>query len=346
MRRAIAVVLLLAATAAGCGESSSAPPRPGPGAAARFLDRYVDPDGRVVRRDQGGDTVSEGQAYALLLAAATGDERRFGRVWRWTRAHLQRRDGLLAWHWRDGRVADRQPAADADLDAARALQLAARRFGRPALRRAAGRMAVAVLRRETAAGRLVAGPWARRGRVLNPSYSSPVAERALVTLGHHRRWARVRRHGIATARALVAGGARLPPDWARAGPRGAPARSAAPPGDPGGVPRYGFDAVRLPVRFAESCDPAARRVAAALWPRLRAGDPAILPRELDGRGVVGAVRTPVALAGAAAAAHAAGDAAARDRLLDEAEALDDRHPTYYGAAWIALARTLLARRCG
>jgi len=32
-------------------------------AAESFLDRYVEPDGRVVRLDQGGDTVSEGQAY-------------------------------------------------------------------------------------------------------------------------------------------------------------------------------------------------------------------------------------------------------------------------------------------
>jgi endoglucanase len=64
--------------------------------AERFLSRYVTADGRVVRREQGGDTVSEGQAYAMLLTAASGDRDRFRRVWRWTRAHLQRRDGLLS----------------------------------------------------------------------------------------------------------------------------------------------------------------------------------------------------------------------------------------------------------
>jgi len=345
---ALLAALAVVAVVAGCGAtaSSPAPPRP---AAERFLDRYVDGDGRVVRRDQGGDTVSEGQAYAMLLAAATGDERRFDRVWRWTRVHLQRGDGLLAWHWRDGRVIDRQPAADADLDAARALQTAARRFGRPALRRAAQRMAAAILGRETAGGRLVAGPWARRERVLNPSYWSPVTARALARLGHARQWQWLRRRDIAAARALVDGGRRLPPDWARAGPA-APAgiasvRAAGPPGNPVAPARYGFDAVRLPVRFAESCDPAARRVAASLWPRLRGGDPAILPRELDGRGAPGATRTAVALVGAAAAAHAAGDTAAHDRLLVQAEALDREHQTYFGAAWVALGRTLLARRC-
>ena len=32
---------------------------------------------------------------------------------------------------------------------------------------------------------------------------------------------------------------------------------------------------------------------------------------------------------------------ARDRLLDAAEALDKRAPTYYGAAWVALGRIML-----
>ena len=43
-------------------------------AAQRFLRRYVMPDGRVSRIDQGGDTVGEGQAYGMLMAAAIGDE--------------------------------------------------------------------------------------------------------------------------------------------------------------------------------------------------------------------------------------------------------------------------------
>src|SRR6516225_461890 len=65
-------------------------------AARSFLRQYVDPDGRVVRRDQGNDTVSEGQAYALLLADAAGDQATFARVWSWTRGHLQEPNGLFA----------------------------------------------------------------------------------------------------------------------------------------------------------------------------------------------------------------------------------------------------------
>jgi len=48
---------------------------------------------------------------------------------------------------------------------------------------------------------------------------------------------------------------------------------------------------------------------------------------------------------AAAAAHAAGDQAARDRLLAAAQALDAEQPTYYGSAWVALGGRLLTRRC-
>ena len=53
--------------------------------AARFIQVYVRPDGRVVRLDQGRDTVSEGQAYGLLLAQAAGDQQAFCRMWTWTR---------------------------------------------------------------------------------------------------------------------------------------------------------------------------------------------------------------------------------------------------------------------
>jgi len=39
----------------------------------------VQPNGRTVRRDQGGDTVAAGQAQAMLIATALHDARRIGR---------------------------------------------------------------------------------------------------------------------------------------------------------------------------------------------------------------------------------------------------------------------------
>lgn len=342
-----ALVLSAALVAASCGDEGAASQSArdlAHAAADRFLDRYVAGDGRVVRRDEQGDTVSEGQAYAMLLSAASGDERRFDRVWSWTRSHLQRRDGLLSWLWRDGRVADPQAATDADLDAAHALVLAARRFHRPALRRDGRRIAHAVLTHETASaasGRrvLVAGPWAVKGRVINPSYFAPRAYAELATTGRRVAWRDLRDQAVRATRSLTRA-ARLPPDWARAKPGTRVRAIARPAGGDAEPPRYGFDAVRVPIRMGSACDSASRRLAAGLWPVLER-DSALLPRRLDGTPADSAVRHAVALVGAAGAARAAGEPGAVRRLLDQAAAQDRAAPTYYGAAWVALGRVFL-----
>jgi endo-1,4-beta-D-glucanase Y len=321
--RRVLLALLAVLAIAGCGEEQH----------GGFLDRYVEDDGRVVRHDQGGDTVSEGQAYALLIAVAERDEERFARVWEWTRTHLRRPDGLFAWRWADGRVAGDEPATDADLDIARALLLAADRFDEPRYREAALELKQAIVDGETtwAADRtvLVAGPWARDGLVVvNPSYWSP---KAFQQLGFEKVAESSRQ---LTERMLEAG---LPPDWARVEPYG-----VVPTGPPsGGEPIYSYDAVRLPIRLAESCDPADRELAARMWERLK-DSPGAARRNLDGTPAT-EDEHPAAFAGSAAAAWAAGDRQAADELLDRAAALDEEHPTYYGAAWVELTRAMLER---
>jgi endo-1,4-beta-D-glucanase Y len=317
--------------------------------AAAFLARFVDPNGRVVRRDQGGDTVSEGQAYAMKLALAIGDRKTFRRVWGWTRHHMQRGDGLLSWRWAGGGVADRQPAADADLDAAHALALAAQRFGRRKLAAQARRIGRTLRATETvntpAGGALVAGPWARSEGVVNPSYADPRAFTALARLGDRASWGRLARASTRMV-AATAGRKSLPPDWARASGRDAVASGA--PGKPG-PPTYSWDAVRVPIRFAGACSADRRRIAASLWPRL-SREPGVLPRALRGAPLHGAQKSSAGLAGAAAAAAAAGKSGTARALLDEASSLERDHPTYYGSALVALTRvsvmTHMLGRCG
>lgn len=313
-----------------------------------FFDRYVQGDGRVVRRDQGGDTVSEGQAYALLLAVAEGDRARFDRVWRWTKTNLQRPDGLLSWKWRDGRVIDDSPATDADLDSARALVLAGRRFEVPALTAAGTRIGKAVLEHETTAiGSakrlvLVAGPWARQDGVINPSYVSPCTYEDLDAASGDVRWGRLRDSGYAMVNAFLADD-RLPPDWAQAAGTEGMVRPSGPPDQPGGEPRYGPDASRLAFRLSEACDTRGPALATQLWNRLKDldGGGAALAYGLDGRRLDEG-QNPVGLVAAAAAARAAGDDNQAHRLLAEATDLDRRYPTYYGSAWVALGHTMFA----
>lgn len=321
----------------------------GPLAVARFFDGYVDPHGRVVRHDEGGDTVSEGQAYALLLAAATGDRERFDRVWEWTKENLQREDGLLSWKWAGGQVIDSEPATDADLDAARALVMAGRRFDDPALTEDGNRLASAVLDHETLeiGGELVllAGPWAARDRVVNPSYVSPCTYSLLGEATGDDRWRRLAENGNRLVEAALRDD-RLPPDWARLDAQGN-LNPTGPPPAPEGRPRYGLDAARLGFRLAEDCGGPGPALSARLWHRLERvdGQGAALSYSLEGERLT-PDEHPVGLVGAAAAARAAGDTAASNRLLEQAASLAESHPTYYGTAWWALGEVLLGRSGG
>ena len=314
-------------------------------AADHFLDRYVAADGRVVRIDQGGDTVGEGQAYGMLMAAAIGDRKHFDQIWSWTQHNLQRPDRLLEFLWRDGHVVDPQAASDADLDASRALLVAACRFHQPALRAEAVRIGDAVLSNEVGSFRgqpvLTAGPWAISPKtVLDPSYFSPATYAALEAASRSSRWAALAASSLSIVSELMSGSSRLPPDWAEV--RGDRVVAIGSPSETGARPEFGFDAVRTLVRLAEDPNPAGRRIAARAWPVFASQDPNRLPvqHSLSGR-PIGDTLHPVVLVSAAGAADAAGQLDAREGLLDEAEALDRRSPTYYGAAWVALGRIML-----
>ncbi len=330
--------------------SQSQPVSQGPALAAaeHFLNRYLAADGRVVRIDQGGDTVGEGQAYGMLLAAAIGDSRRFEKIWAWTQSNLRRPDGLLEFLWRDGHVVDPQAATDADLDASRALLLAGCRFHQPALRQQALQIGNAIMKEEVASVQgtpvLTAGPWAISPTVtVNPSYFSPATYAALGAASGDGHWAQLAASSRAITSTLMSGSSRLPPDWAVL--EGGKPVPIGEPSDPQLKPKFSFDAVRTLVRMAEDPDPAGRRIAASAWPVFAAADPTKLPVEhqLSGR-PIGDVLNPVVLVAAAGAADAAGQPAAREGLLATAETLDRRFPTYYGAAWVALGRIMLTTK--
>jgi endoglucanase len=360
VRELLLVVLALALGAGaayfalGCGggsDSDSDKPAaskqesPADASARAFLDKYVEPDGRVSRLDQGGDTVGEGQAYGMLLAAAVGDEQRFDSIWGWTKDNILRPDGLISFLWKDGKVADPEAASDADVDAARALLVAGCRFKRPALRQEALKLGNAIMANETAeflgAPVLAAGPWARKPPItVNPSYFAPATFAALGAASGDGRWGSLSASGRSVTDILMPDQGSLPPDWARI--EGEKPVPSGPPDNPEGTPVYGFDAPRTLVRFAEDPDPAGRRIAAKAWPAFEGRKPADIPVEHDLSGQpTGGTLHPVSLVAAAWAADAAGDARAAGKLLDAAEALDRRTPTYYGAAWVALGRVML-----
>ncbi len=360
MRWLLAVLALsLAMTACGSSQSatettgrSPAPARPASSstraAAARFLDRYVTPDGRVIRHDQGGDIVSEGQAYALLIAEVAGRPAQVRTIWSWTDAHLGRSDGLFASHANgSGHVEDPHSATDADTLIAYALL----RYTGPdqdALHRAGRRVASAVLAGESVSlpggARLpVAGPWAKSTSppIVDPSYLMPSVFTALAALTGDDRWIGAAGAAVTLIGDLAQGGTRLPPDWATLErDRLVP---IANPGGGAGV-QYGFDAARLPIWFATGCSAGARGIAASWWRRVLGSNGRSGPQALGLDGTtINPAPSPVFLMAGAAAATAAGDAQSAGALRARAATLALQDPTYYGDAWLALGPALLDR---
>lgn len=346
-----ALAILVLALVAGCGRSPSrAPSTHGdPVALARsdasaFLGHYVDADGRVVRHDQGGDTVSEGQGYALLLADAVRDGGRFAAVWAWTRTHLQRPDGLFAYHWAGGHVVGSDAAADADVQIAWALDLAASRFGVAAYRTAARRVAEAVAEHEIGYDDqghplLAAGPWAigpGKPATAEPGYWTYPADTALAALTGDHRWQALAASDEQHLAALTDGGRTLPSDWVTLGGGTAPHPVPAPDGSP---VASGQDGLRALVW--QRCENAGTAIGARWW-RLVAPTASTAPqsRHLDGS-PDDTDRSALSAVAAAAAAQAAGDQGQVAALLDQADAINATYPTYYGAAWAALGRILL-----
>jgi endoglucanase len=348
---AVIATTTLAVGAAGCSSGPTMQQQ----AAARFLSTYVRPDGRVSRVDQGGDTVSEGQAYGMLLAEVLGDYGAFNRIWKWTRDHLQLSNGLFAFHANaDGHIIGSGPASDADLLIAWAL-LRYRGPAQAAWHLDGHQVADAILAHEVVSGPggtlvLTAGPWATGPpATLDPSYWSLPAFEGLARLTGNEQWNRLAAGALSLTLTLTHGGRLLPPDWAVLSsdgpdPPDGPDPAVRPePAPNGSAPQiqYGQDAERTVVWFATSCDPRARALAASWWQLLRPGNRARAFALSPGGTVLDPTKGPLSLVASASAAKVAGNSGAAQQLLQDAAAQQRSYPTYYGGAWVALGSALL-----
>jgi endoglucanase len=124
-----------------------------------FRAQFINEGGRVVSDDDGGgQTYSEGQAYALFFALVANDRPMFDKLLRWTENNLCAGDmtaRLPAWLWGkrpDGTwgVIDSNAASDADLWIAYALGEAGRLWNERSYRALSALLAARVLREETA----------------------------------------------------------------------------------------------------------------------------------------------------------------------------------------------------
>jgi endoglucanase len=258
------------------GTALGAPPQAPPAlrqAWGSFRARFLLPEGRVVDTGNGGISHSEGQGWALLCAERCDDRAAFDLLLGWTRQALRRpQDSLHAWRFRPGAAqthSDRNNASDGDLFIAAALLLAAQRWDQPAYAEAGTAIARDVLRLllRRVAGRTVLLPGATgfeeaQSVILNPSYYAFPAIRLLSRAVPDPAWLRLVADGVGLLRAARFGRWGLPPDWL-ALRRADGALSLA----PGRLPRFSFDALRVPLylSWAGMDDEPAVQAALLFW---------------------------------------------------------------------------------
>lgn len=245
-----------------------------------YRDRFIQADGRVIDWENDDQrTTSEGQAYAMLRAVIIDDPKTFDRVLAWGEQNLSRSDNhdrlidhLWAWKWgpdatpgdaKKWGILDQNFATDADIDAATALIMAARRWKNPDYLDLAKTKLKDIWDFSTADIALtddLSGHYLLPGPIdafhpsaetwyLNPSYVAPYAFRLFAQVDRRRDWLEL----VNTGYRLLEQGSQisdlgLPSDWVllhsetphyRPLPATAPLKSL-----------YGFDAYRVWWRVA------------------------------------------------------------------------------------------------
>ncbi len=214
-----------------------------------------------VNDPQNKNTTSEGQAYAMLRAVYMGDQKTFTDVWEWTQKNMQVRtdDHLFAWVYKNGAIADKESATDADLDIAASLALASRVWNIPAYRDEAQRIISDIWKKEVVFqhGSFILGANTHSERetgiLVNPSYMSPAWYRIFAEIDKEHPWLNLVSDTYKTlssiAHSNVYGKGKLVPDWIIVGKDGSilPADSYTTQN----AKLYGYDAFRTYFRVAQ-----------------------------------------------------------------------------------------------
>lgn len=244
-----------------------------------YRDRFMTAEGRIVDEGQGGISTSEGQGFAMLLAAAHNDRIAFDKIWAWTKTNLGTRpDRLFVWKWKPGGGApDPINATDGDLLIAWALARAGQRWNDHALIDEAARRAKALRGFDTLAREIkqkfYLAPDANQpdhgtGIVLNPSYIVFPAFRDLDVIDPNWLWGQLTHSGLRLLETARFGPNRLPPDWLIARDDGTfalPEKTYA--------RTAGYEAIRVPLylMWSNLADEELLRPFAEAWAQSRKG---------------------------------------------------------------------------
>jgi endo-1,4-beta-D-glucanase Y len=211
----------------------------------RFVVNVGTDQARVQRPENGGDTVSEGMGYGMLLAVHFNDHTLFTKMWQYVRAgnHLNQ-NGLMNWQINSGgAVIGQNSATDAELDMAYALLVAVRVKGWCEFTDAANNQINKILSYEVdGANVLKPGDMWGGSSLTNPSYFSPAYYQMFLQHTGVQRWSSVIDTTYATLNKIsqLNAGTGLVPDWCT--------KDGVPTSGMGY--QYRYDAARAPWRIS------------------------------------------------------------------------------------------------
>lgn len=227
------------------------------GAWSLYRSVFMTPEGRIVDRENGLVSHSEGQGYGMLIAVASDDQPGFETLWSWTERQLMvRDDNLAAWKWdptKTPHVTDMNNATDGDLLIAWALLRAYRKWGIREYLRESQAIVGDIVRHATADSPLgkvllpgvqgFAAVDRSDGPVVNLSYWIFPAIAELGEAMPDLRDLHLEQSGIAMLKRIATSKEKLPSDWTSlAGGNPEPAD--------GFSPTFGYNAVRIPLYLA------------------------------------------------------------------------------------------------
>ena len=218
-----------------------------------YKQRFLDSTVRVIDNANGYISHSEGQGYGMLLAFYAGNRADFRLIWSFTKRHLLlRKDGLVSWKWDPNaspNVPDRNNATDGDILIAYALTLAGQSWHEPEYTATAIRFMHAVRRsaivRHGGDALILPGisgfsaKYRGDAPIVNLSYWIFEAFHTFAEVDDRASWNSIFRDGLVVLRRAEMGPRTLPPDWL--------SLYRAPKPAEGFEPRFGYDALRIPL---------------------------------------------------------------------------------------------------
>ncbi len=203
--------------------------------------------GKVVRPENGGDTVSEGIGYGMLIGVFMNDEPMFDALWSYAKSHFNG-NHLMAWCQGTGQTGScntsSSSATDGDEDMAYALLMASKQWSGGSYASDATMLIGNIYAHEVSGSILLAGDsFGSNGpNQLDPSYFAPSYYRAFASVDSGHDWMGVLNESY-TILAAASGNYGLVPNWVSQNGAGTSAVDST-----HGI-YFSYDACRTPFRI-------------------------------------------------------------------------------------------------